>query len=178
MSTTTPPGTPLQDAATAPISPSGATTYTKLRDWGIVIIAPFCVPAVLLALARSSRDVSFFSAFTLSEVSFGFVAVAIASIARAIALKSEAALAFSIFAVIIVGVQIVLAVKTDSVIHTNMMVNTLSHLSSPSQSAMAELKATAMSISDSRPTGFDWGVSFVTGVGFMAISFELIRRDI
>jgi hypothetical protein len=165
-------------AAKSPVGPGRVTTATKCRDILIVVAAPFIVPAVLLALARSGPGISFFGSFTLGDVAFGFVSMAIAGVARATTSKSDEWMAFSIGAMIVVALQTTLAIHVDTVPETKLLVSGV-FSTSPVKIAhdLPDLKEVATSIQNADPMALSWAASLLSGSLIAVVSFELIRRE-
>jgi hypothetical protein len=168
----------MASAARSHVGAQGVTNITKWRDILIVIVVPFIVPAAVLALVRSSQSSPFFTSFTLGDVAFGFVAMAIAGVARAATVKSDEWMAFAGAVLIVIIFQTALAIKVDDVADTR---NLLHEVASTSQAKVVhdlpDLKELEASIQNKEPTLFFWTVSLATGSIIAVGSFVLIRRE-
>jgi hypothetical protein len=178
MTAAQPRRTPMGAAAGSPIGPSSTSRATKTRDTLIVVVAPFLVPGVILAFARTNVHHGIFASFTLGDIAFGFVAVAIAGTARAATLKSDEWQAFAIGATIMVALQTALAIAVDTVNESNSLRNTVQHASSTTiERQLPHLQDLAAAIGGNDPGPVQWTISLATGFALMIVSFELIRRE-
>lgn len=169
--------TPLGDAARSAVGPNRISAATKCRDVLIVIAAPFIIPAVLLAFTRYGPTSPFFESFTLGDVAFGFVSMAIAGVAKASTVKSDGWLAFTIGALIVIAFQTTLAIHSDNVADTKALVHVASAPSTQLGQHLSELKTLANNVQSKQPTLLSWIAALGSGAVIATCSFELIRRE-
>jgi hypothetical protein len=163
--------TPLAKAARSPVGIHQVTTTTKIRDILIVVVIPFAIPAAVLPIVNGS------SSITVTNLAFGFIAVAVAGVARAVTSKTDAWLVYVLVAFSCVAFQTALAVGDDTSKvsdHLQHVVLTETQRPVPSISAMREA---ASAVTEAQPGVFHWTISALLGVMLVAISVELIRRE-
>ncbi len=159
----------MQDAARSPVGPNPVSTATKIRDVLIIVIAPFAVPGLILGLARG---------FALGDIAFGFVAVAIAGVARAVTLKTDEWQAYAIGAIIAICLQTTLAVEVDSVTEVNKLLRMTEGLETEASAEyLREMRNAAQEVVSAGPSLAQWISCLATGGALMVVSFELIRRE-
>jgi hypothetical protein len=174
---TEPRRTPLPSAAGSPIGLNAVSKVTKIRDILIVVVAPFFVPGVLLLVTRSNSS-HLFGAFTLGDIAFGFVAVAIAGIARAVTLKSDEWMAFSIGAIVVVALQASVAAKVDTANNSDALRNMVEKSNfNAIWIQLPRMQDLAAAIADAQPTLLQWAATVLSGSALIIVSIELIRRE-
>ncbi len=160
----------MSQAARSHVGANAVTTATKWRDFLIIVIGPFVVPGVALGLSRG---------FALGDVAFGFVAVAIAGVARAVTVKTDEWQAFTAAATPVIVVQTALAVTVDSVEQVQRLLTLIASFGDGGvpQESVIKLRQFAGDVVDANPAWWQWLTCIATGVVIMALSAELIRRE-
>jgi hypothetical protein len=162
----------MANAGRSAVGVNQITWATKLRDIFIVIVIPFVVPALVLPMANGPASM------TLTNVAFGFVAVAVAGVARAVTSKTDVWLAYALIALTCICIQTALAVVDDTAkASANLETTVLSETVHPASVNLSAMRDSALALANSQPSTFHWICSTLLGVVLMAISFELIRRE-
>jgi hypothetical protein len=167
----------MQKAASAPVGANPVSTGTKWRDTFIVVIAPLLVPAVILAFTRYEPNATIIDCVNLSDVAFGFVAVAIAGVARAVTSKAEDWLTFTIAAIIVVALETAIAVRVDTAIEVGNLLQLLTPADKTSVPMMDELLRMADEILRHQATIVHWFAAILFGGALVAASCQLIWRE-
>jgi hypothetical protein len=164
--------TSLAKAADAPIGAMPVTAITKLVNVLVIIVGPMAVPALVLAITRDAILPS------LGDLAFGFVAVAFAGTARAITVKSEEWMAYSIWAGIAVVLQTAVATSVDSVKESELLRDAVAQTSVADVSERLEhLHLLAGQVLEQVPSALQWWASVLVGTILVVSTFELIRRE-
>jgi uncharacterized protein (DUF697 family) len=172
MPPTEPRRTPMSAAARSPIGVNQVTRTTKIRDVLVVIIVPLAIPAAVLPMANGP------SSLTLTNLAFGFVAVAIAGVARAVAAKTDEWLTYALVALTCVCLQTALAVVNDTSEASNSLREVVSRETAhPGVSSLSNIREALMAAVNAEPSAFHWICSTVIGLTLVTLSFELIRRE-
>ena len=172
MSTAEPRRTPLADAAGSYVGLNPVTRATKVRDVFIVVVLPFVIPALVLPMANGAAS------FTLTNLAFGFVGVAVAGVARAVTSRAEEWLAYVLVALTCVALQTALAVVDDTSEASAALKTVVLHdTDSPVRASLAQMRTSAIAVTHAQPSPFHWICCSVLGVALMVVSFELIRRE-
>ena len=167
----------MEKAATTPVGARRVSTATKWRDTLIVVIAPLLVPTAILAVTRYEPKARLIDCLSLSDVAFGFVAVAIAGVARAVESKAEDWLAFSIGAFVVVAFETAIAVRVDTAIEVGNLIELLTQKDKTRIPMMDELFRMADAILLHQATFIHWFVAVVFGAALVAVSCRLIWRE-
>jgi hypothetical protein len=164
--------TSLAHAASSPIGANPITSATKVRDILIVIVIPFAVPAVVLPVVNGPASL------TLTNIAFGFVAVAFAGVARAVTAKTDEWLVFSLLALMCVCFLTAFAVGDDTSELTSRLNDVVLHETAvPKGASVPAMRGAARAVKAAEPSTFHWICCLVLGVTLMLLSFELIRRE-
>src|SRR4051794_20249279 len=105
---------PLQDAASTPIGGSGRTPGGTATELLVCVALPFVVPAILLALFRIRVGAPFQGTLPLTDLAFGFGAVAIASMVRSISMRADQWQSLIYIALLVLLIQITVGLAADS----------------------------------------------------------------
>jgi hypothetical protein len=169
---TEPRQTPLADAGRAPVGVNQVTGWTKLRDSLIVIVIPFAIPALVLPVANGAAS------FTITNVAFGFVAVAVAGVARAVTQKADEWQAFALIALIAVVFETALAVVDDTAeAYSHLKTSVLQETARLQPVNLLRMREGALAIVSAEPSIFHWVLSALLGSVLITVSFILIARE-
>lgn len=177
----TPPALPMAAAAAAPVGVNPVNAATKVRDIFILILAPFCFPAVLLAVARTSASRGIVDSFNLGEIAFGFVAVGIAAAARATTVSSDGWKSLGLIAIGLILLQTSVAIGVDDLAVHREMVDEVIKLGKLPDNDVTKtttpIVAAAGRIRSEGPAPLQWVLSLSTGLLFSMFSGWMIVRE-
>jgi hypothetical protein len=145
---------------------------TRIFDVCIMIVIPFLVPAVVLPITNGP------SSLTLTNFAFGFVAVAVAGVARAVTAKTDEWAVFLAIAFTCVVFLTALAVADDTSKESDHLTHLVLQETQPGVSPHGGvLREAALAVNAAAPGLLHW--AFCVGLGLLLVgfSFALIWRE-
>lgn len=165
--------TALDAAAEAKLGGENPALGARVFDLFIVVLLPIAVPA--LALQVASRQF-----FRLQDLALGFVALAVACMARAVDSRNPAWRPVSGMAILTLACEIVLAATADASAHENLLLDMIRELPRGTKidgDLYVQIHDQVLSIDGYIAAPWQWVVSLIFGITLAGWASVLIMRE-
>jgi hypothetical protein len=138
----------------------------------VIVVGPLLVPAFALAIARKSMLPS------LNDLAFGFVAVAFAGLARAVAARTDEWMAYAMGSAVVIALQTAIAVSIDNANDVQRLRGNIADIDSGhTPERIDQLRSMASDMLGNDPSVLQWSTSLLVGLTLVVGSVEVIRRE-